>query len=112
MSTESLRKRLAEATSGPWKVSSCRTMATGDEYGVNGPHGEVILPTPYICVEDTEFIAHARTDLEVLLELAEAATTFVVDRALDNLSQRPPHTHTQNAYGVLTRCVAKWQATP
>lgn len=83
----SVKARAAAATPGPWSKTSALPMyaiaadkvdvvtATGREYRANhsGRHG---------CREaDAEFIAHARTDIERLVAMVEAAR-----KALDDVT--------------------------
>jgi hypothetical protein len=99
MSSESLRKRLAEATPGPWEWVSCETRGaaflqdqrlTGAGWiPVRDKWGTIINPEPVVlCAEadgyevdsvgidvrhaDADLIAHAPTDLALALEVIEA----------------------------------------
>ena len=106
MSIASIRSRLAEATPGPWEFDVA--FNDGDDPGAenggdywtwclfraeeDGPLGgtEWDDPTP-----DVDLIAHAPTDLALLLDVAEAASRVGVHPwhdlalALDRLREAP-----------------------
>ena len=71
MSLDSIRARVEAASEGPWHVSF-----TGEQ--VHGPQSEWVSDA---YENDAEFIAHARTDIPLLLKVAEAAKELEVFRA-------------------------------
>ena len=69
MSTESIRERLAAATPGPWSALTDRPHFV--VYGDDDDSGEADVCEPYL-PQDAAFIAASRTDVELLLAVAEA----------------------------------------
>jgi hypothetical protein len=76
MSIESIRKRLEAAMPGPWEISDTdingHTMRVGPIAGYDYDALMAGADDP-----DIQLIAHAPTDLALLLEVAEAAKVWV-----------------------------------
>lgn len=92
-----IRARLDAATRGPW--------ALGHDTDINGGwFAEILVPSQHLAAlgyidssrADAEFIAHARTDLEQLLDEVEHLTQMIRD--IDEASQ--PKTWKSDSWSV------------
>lgn len=85
MSVDTIRQRLANATPGPWVFASDAGPPTFvqlysaaedvDEYDADilSADGSEVL----ICAENADLIANAPADLSILLDVADAARTYL-----------------------------------
>ncbi|MDE2096433.1 MAG: hypothetical protein KGL39_04245 [Patescibacteria group bacterium] len=83
MTIESIKKRLAEATPGPWELVKAPVPRNypGDPwidlYPVERGGGTVYIARFEYAEGDADLIAHAPTDLAALIRVAEAASEFL-----------------------------------
>ena len=82
MTTESIRERLAGATPGPWSALTDRPHFV--VYGDDDDSGEADVCEPYL-LQDAAFIAHSRTDVELLLAAVKEAEE--ADLILDRITE-------------------------
>lgn len=97
MSIETIKARAAAATPGPWGT----TVVDSDGYEDIVDAEEATLFMSVTEVADARFIAHARTDVELLLDVAEAAAGAAVEKPHTGVVEHP------REYVVLPR--AHWQ---
>jgi len=79
VSLESIRERVEAATEGPWVrygiagITSEEWDIAWEGHGQCNECGAEVNQVPFVESDDAEFAAHARTDIPLLLKVAEAA---------------------------------------
>lgn len=123
MSLESVRKRLAAATPGPWQSNISYHVDGDDEVVKHITAGTddntvAVMGCDFTSSDaDADLIAHAPTDLRLALAVVEAARDLVDDlqytaRSEQDGSWWPSEPHPDSCQAMILRALGAFEAAP
>lgn len=88
MSYETAKARLEAATPGEWiRKTVWSPVGNIRQVAVDADFDPVVEPTEYLRIEDAEFIAHSKQDMEAALEVVRCVDTWFKESADGDLSR-------------------------